>query len=644
MPEVKPLPSEQTSDERRRSSQPWYDGQHPALTQPQRQPGAPADGKLHTEQEQHQLHFGEQPYTQLQMHGRPTRPDEPDLAPDSQYSWTVAGAAAWNIFCCSLLRRGMPVLFHAVSETFSTTAKGSVAWTNAFIYSMAYTLSPVTTSLCRTMSLRLLSVSGAILIGVGQIACFALGSLSLVVPAIAVSSGLGAALSTVVDETTLYLYFAAQRQQASYLYQAAFSMSAIVYPLVLLVLLDSYGLNGTLLVSGAVSLNALIGSMFMSRPVWMSPSIPLPPIHRPKASQINAPAAVQPVAHTRENTTKEGVNQKPEVRKPGAVGDEHPAAAKELHDAHGAAPPHALTGPPSVPPPGTASVEPGKQTPAGGDAKARPEVATVGGGGLHNSAAPQPTPDMPVGVIMAWHCALTSLSVTAGVVLYDYVMDDDTERSPQAAFVVMALQAFLQGGLLFLMAMSKKVVLLAPASFGLGWMSSTLEMLSLPVLQRFLEPDAVEQQLSMCRVASGVACLCGPLLVTLFRDDGPQSYGVMFIVSGGLSLLAGALWLPGVKKEMDEARAKAAAVVATDKTAQPIVAEAGQHAAAAVPGATKQPDEVKAGAAAKGPVGVPPPVSSGGKAVCAEADAAKSEPKKDVIPAAASQAKPAAPV
>ncbi|KAL3203568.1 hypothetical protein MRX96_011936 [Rhipicephalus microplus] len=133
---------------------------------------------------------------------------------------------------------------------------------------------------------------------------------------------------------------------------------------------------------------------------------------------------------------------------------------------------------------------------------------------------------------------------------------------------VMALQAFLQGGLLFLMALSKEAVLLAPASFGLGWMSSTLDMLSLPVLQRFLEPDDVEHQLSTCRVASGVACLFGPLLITLFRDDGPQSYGVIFVVSGGLSLLAGALWLPGVKNEMDEARAKAGPVVATDKTAQ----------------------------------------------------------------------------
>ncbi|KAH6941742.1 hypothetical protein HPB50_023074 [Hyalomma asiaticum] len=290
----------------------------PDLETPQQPAPRPStDGQLqlplYPEQEAPQPQFGEQPYPRLKTHRQSAPPDEQDLGPDSQYSWTVAGAAAWNIFCCSLLRRGMPVLFHAVGETFSTTAKGSVAWTNAFIYSLAYTLFPVTMALCRTMPLRLLSVVGALLIGVGQIACFVLGSLSLMVPTIAVSCGLGAAFSSVVDETTLYLHFESQRQLASHLYQAAFSLSAILYPLVLLFLLESYGLNGTLLVSGAISLNALIGSVFMSRPMWMSPSAPLPPIYRPEVSQVTASAAVQPAAQAREVTAKEDVNQEQEI-------------------------------------------------------------------------------------------------------------------------------------------------------------------------------------------------------------------------------------------------------------------------------------------------------------------------------------------
>ncbi|KAL1415654.1 hypothetical protein MTO96_029075 [Rhipicephalus appendiculatus] len=85
MAEVKPLPSEllpaQPSDERRRSSQLSHDGQHPALTQPQRPLGAPSDGQLPSEQQEHKLQFGEEQYAQPELQRRPTKPDESDLAP-----------------------------------------------------------------------------------------------------------------------------------------------------------------------------------------------------------------------------------------------------------------------------------------------------------------------------------------------------------------------------------------------------------------------------------------------------------------------------------------------------------------------------------------------------------------------------------
>ncbi|XP_070381806.1 uncharacterized protein [Dermacentor albipictus] len=719
-------------------SQPRCDQQPVALAQPQEQPTAPPDGQVQLWldpqlQPLQQPQVVEQPYLQQRPFRLPAKPAEQAFAPDSDHSWTVAGAAAFNIFCCSLLRRGMPVMFHAVGETFSTTAKGSVAWTNAFIYSLAYTLSPVTMAMCSVMPLRLLSVAGALLIGVGQIVCYALGSLSLLVPAIALSCGLGAALSSVVDETTLYLHFAAQRQQAALLYHVAFSLSAIVYPLVLSLLLELYGLNGALLVSGAISLNALVGSVFMTRPVWMSPGEPLPPIHRPDGTQITAAAAIQPATRAQEMTAKEDANQKPEAPAFGVAGDVYPTAEK-VEVASGAAPDA---------PTGTSLVGPETLVSAGGDGTPKPGVTTTGGA-PPNSAAPPPSnsavspttdkaepqptndkvepqptsdkaepqpsgdkaaaaapagsvvperqealqepamgafkvpptigaavrsmPDLSVGVILALHCALTSLSVTAGVVVYDYVMDENPERSSYASFTVvsygagdlagrlgyqtllstgehrkvMAVQAFLQGGVLFLMALSKEVVLLAPASFGLGWMSSTLEMLSVPVLQRFLAPDAVEQQLGICRASSGIACLVGPLLVTLFRDDGPQSYAVMFVVSGGLSLLAGALWLPGVKQEMDEAYGKAghgkAADAAGTVAAYPVLAEARQ--ATAEPGAAK-PEEAKPAAAEQGPAVELTPAAA--EDTAAKADEANPGPPKGAVPALEAH-EPAAPV
>ncbi|KAH7935001.1 hypothetical protein HPB52_002646 [Rhipicephalus sanguineus] len=206
---------------------------------------------------------------------------------------------------------------------------------------------------------------------------------------------------------------------------------------------------------------------------------------------------------------------------------------------------------------------------------------------------------------MAAHCALTSLSVTASVVIFDYAMGVDHERTSSATLAllcygagdlvgrmfyesllgtgehrkVMALQAFLQGGVLFIMAVTHEAFLLAPIGFGLGGISSSLDMLPVPVLQRYIEPDAVERQLGISRAASGIGCLLGPVLVMIFRDE-MDSYVVLFIVSGLLSVIAGALWLPGLKREMDEAHSKTAAPVTPEATAG-AKPESGEPAAAA---------------------------------------------------------------
>ncbi|KAL3234121.1 hypothetical protein MRX96_048399 [Rhipicephalus microplus] len=66
----------------------------------------------------------------------------------------------------------------------------------------------------------------------------------------------------------------------------------------------------------------------------------------------------------------------------------------------------------------------------------------------------------------------------------------------------------------FVMAVTDDVFLLAPIGFGLGGISSSLDMLPAPVLQRYIVPDAVERHLGISRAASGIWCLLGPVLVS----------------------------------------------------------------------------------------------------------------------------------
>ncbi|XP_075529146.1 uncharacterized protein LOC142560736 isoform X2 [Dermacentor variabilis] len=460
---------------------------------------------------------GQQPQpgeeVQVQPGEQPQQPRE-ELVPDGRHSWQVAVAAAWNVFCCSLLRRAMPVMFLAVGDAFATTSKGAVAWMNAFIYSLAYTLSPVVTVQCRTMPLKVLSIGGALLVGVGQIVCFALGSLALLVPVIGLCCGLGAAVSMVVNETVVHLHFEAERRKALSIYRAAFSLSAIAYPLVLGLLVNEYGLDGALLVTGAISLNALAGSLLMARPPWMSPSDPVPSIHRPE----NADA--QPAAEL-EQGTKADASEKPDASKMSVALEDHSNAMN----------PGLVSGGVS----GGTSVDPGT-------------MGTTGGDGTAATSAAQADGEQAAAVLEGQANAHQQPEGAAA--------EPPKVASPTGVVGVMAVQAFLQGGVLFLMAMTNEVFLLAPVGFGLGSISSALDLLPVPVLQRYIEPDAVERQLGICRAASGIGCLLGPVFVMVFLDGEKQSHATVFILSGLFSIIAGTLWLPGLKKEMDEARGR----------------------------------------------------------------------------------------
>ncbi|KAL1418132.1 hypothetical protein MTO96_026150 [Rhipicephalus appendiculatus] len=291
-----------------------------------------------------------------------------------------------------------------------------------------------------------------------------------------------------------------------------------------------------------------------------------------------------------------------------SMADHHTSAAAEAHSTtvHPALPSGATSGATAVNPgTGAAPAGEGMAATSAAHAEGTEQPAHEGHGAdqQHEEAGSPKTTSLPgvvekprldgsVGYVMAVHCALTSLSVTASVVIFDYAMDGGSAPTFSATLVllcyavgdligrmfyesllgnsehrkVMALQAFLQGGVLFIMAATHKAFLLAPIGFGLGGISSSLDMLPVPVLQRYIEPDAVERKLGISRAASGIGCLLGPVLVMIFRD-GLESYVVLFIVSGLLSVIAGALWLPGLKREMDEARGKTAAPGTPEATA-----------------------------------------------------------------------------
>ncbi|CAN8028523.1 unnamed protein product [Ixodes persulcatus] len=199
---------------------------------------------------------------------------------DGRHAQMVALAAAWNALCGALLRRSVPVLFAPVSDYFTGSKRQPAAWLATLIYSFAYAFGPLTGGMLRRLPLShcLLSVLGTLCIGLGQAASFALTGLYSFVAVLGILVGIGTGVTQVVNEALLSMHFENRRNRASLLAYAGSTLAALVYPGVLMSLVDAYGLHGALLLTAGLSFNGLAGSVMLRKPTWITADDPDKPI------------------------------------------------------------------------------------------------------------------------------------------------------------------------------------------------------------------------------------------------------------------------------------------------------------------------------------------------------------------------------
>lgn len=78
-------------------------------------------------------------------------------------------------------------------------------------------------------------------------------------------TGFGTGVTLVVNEVLLCQHFERYRRSASELTYLGSTLAAIVYPWVLMQIVDYYGLNGAMLISGGITLNGLAGSVVLAK-------------------------------------------------------------------------------------------------------------------------------------------------------------------------------------------------------------------------------------------------------------------------------------------------------------------------------------------------------------------------------------------
>lgn len=189
--------------------------------------------------------------------------------PDGPRSWLVACAASWNILWLSLVRRSGGVVFVALVTSYGATRE-QATWTISVSFSIACILGPLFGLLTKFLALRTLSLVGSSILALSTIACFFAEDMTAVFVLLGVLNGIGTGMMMVTNDVVIGQYFRRYRGSGFGIYYTGGTLAAFAFPPLMQILIQAYGLRGTFLITGGLSLNGLVGSLFYRTPPWAS--------------------------------------------------------------------------------------------------------------------------------------------------------------------------------------------------------------------------------------------------------------------------------------------------------------------------------------------------------------------------------------
>ncbi|XP_064482995.1 uncharacterized protein LOC135395836 [Ornithodoros turicata] len=485
-------------------------------------------------------------------------------------------------------------------------------------------MAPVTTRTIREsrFPLRELSLIGTTCIGFGQIAGFFLNDLTLFICVVGILCGVGTGVTSVVNEVVICQYFIRHRRTASGLNYAGTTLAACLFPAVVLHLIDAYGLQGALLISGGLTLNGLAGSLLFLEPPWSDTMQSRTMIPIVAADEIET-VPDTPVPVVRKASTANDYIVQPQQGQEDTyilpATEENLEAPSQVHTDKAYRDPSAAHG--------------------------RQDQSAM------------------VAWLVVVSAVLTSYFVMVQCVLLDYAVELGMGEQSGLAMIALiglgdllarmstqdiigiighckciALICFLNAGTLFIMSVLSNAPLMMLLSGTFGATSGSLVMSFVSTLNRFLEPQQVQVYAERARLAMAAALLLGPVMVAVFKDTF-GSYSGFLQTAGFLSVLAGLTWLPAIKNDIlptvSRARTLSVAVPSSSNLIYPATFPFRQTS---FPETTKQPWEpaspspdsasTPGGPAGDGGTGSPSPAETPSTAVGSPSTETES-PKKD---------------
>ncbi|XP_077532265.1 monocarboxylate transporter 12-like isoform X2 [Haemaphysalis longicornis] len=209
--------------------------------------------------------------TPCQQNGKsppPTAAQGPASNPyqDTPHSWVVSVACAWNFFWLTLINRSSGILFVAILDAFSVSRQ-EAAWS----FSLMDTLTSFTIILCsvvyKVVDTRELSIVGSVTVSAACMLCFLVFRVQVITVVLGTIIGIGQGMMYFSNTIVINQYFKRHRASGNGIYFAGGTLSSFFFPPMLFGIIHTYGLRTTLLFLGAMSLNAIPGSMLLESPL-----------------------------------------------------------------------------------------------------------------------------------------------------------------------------------------------------------------------------------------------------------------------------------------------------------------------------------------------------------------------------------------
>lgn len=184
---------------------------------------------------------------------------------DSARSWIVAVACSWTLFWIMIMSRCGGIIFVTIVSEMGASREAA-SWPFNLLGAVVNVSGVAAGLLLRRFPLRAVSMAGSLLTALGVLLCAVFYDVTGITICFGAICGFGQGLIFPSNDLAVNTYFKKYRASGSGISWAGGSLVAFVFPSVVVYLNDVYGLRGTFLIVGGLTLNAAAGSLLIHNP------------------------------------------------------------------------------------------------------------------------------------------------------------------------------------------------------------------------------------------------------------------------------------------------------------------------------------------------------------------------------------------